>query len=355
MFFVLTRFNAFPFWFFFVFVLTVLIWDLGDLSFSRADVAVFHYRRLAEDRFIAVSLENLSRTLSDDLSQVSRKLASLAKENGSTDNITIIVTFLRPVQEICARHDNELDAGNNVPDADSAALYSGITSTSSLIGPFNNNKNTMNGTEFENQQMEEGNANGTDDALPSPDKPVFDSPSGSGGEIFGDSPNPFTSAAENSISGCFEGDDSENIGNLGEFKQASPSMFEQMTSPVETEGVRSTAYRELEEIDQQNKPDEVDFMARQDQHWITQPISNPFGNEGVKVGASHGSSSAVVASVPEDNNFEENSHYQDEEEVATLLAKVSDGQLKPQDVMEFARKGSSSPSSDEEEEGKYFS
>ena len=42
----------------------------------------------------------LSSSLAENLSLVSQNLISLAKDNGSTDNITIIVVFLRPIEDL---------------------------------------------------------------------------------------------------------------------------------------------------------------------------------------------------------------------------------------------------------------
>ncbi len=42
----------------------------------------------------------LSLFLSECLDHVAQRLVTAAKENGSTDNITIVVVFLRPVAEI---------------------------------------------------------------------------------------------------------------------------------------------------------------------------------------------------------------------------------------------------------------
>ena len=37
---------------------------------------------------------------SDKLDLVSQELVKLAKDNGSTDNITIVVVFLKPIEEL---------------------------------------------------------------------------------------------------------------------------------------------------------------------------------------------------------------------------------------------------------------
>ena len=42
----------------------------------------------------------LPSSLAENLSLVSQNLISLAKDNGSTDNITIIVVFLRPIEDL---------------------------------------------------------------------------------------------------------------------------------------------------------------------------------------------------------------------------------------------------------------
>ena len=39
-----------------------------------------------------------------DLSHVSNRLVTVAKDNGSTDNITIVVVFLKPIEQLIKEH-----------------------------------------------------------------------------------------------------------------------------------------------------------------------------------------------------------------------------------------------------------
>ena len=71
---------------------------------------------------------------------VSQELVKLAKDNGSTDNITIVVVFLKPIEELLATN---MEAELNTKDTNGTAtmnnnekevLYDGITSTSIFVG-----------------------------------------------------------------------------------------------------------------------------------------------------------------------------------------------------------------------------
>ncbi len=83
---------------------------------------------------------------------------------------------------------------------------------------------------------------------------AFDSPAG-GGAVFGDSPDPFASAAA-AAAAAVAASQQDGDGALGEgeqFKQASPSIFEQsVPSPSTPVG------------------GEADFMANQEAAWINQ-------------------------------------------------------------------------------------
>ena len=76
----------------------------------------------------------------DKLELVSQELVKLAKDNGSTDNITIVVVFLKPIEELLATN---MEAELNTKDTNGTAtmnnnekevLYDGITSTSVFVG-----------------------------------------------------------------------------------------------------------------------------------------------------------------------------------------------------------------------------
>ena len=209
---------------------------------------------------------------SDDLDKISQKLVSVAKDNGSTDNITIVVVFLKPVSELAERAESSRDE----VDADDPILYNGITSTSVYI----NNPEAvkmMNGSSNENLSS---NGTATEDASNNNNNPfsspsvgelgsttkvgAFDSPLG-GGVVFGDSPM---------ASDPFKMDSSGMTGVVdGDFKSASPSMFDQSLEDSKGERKSST-------------DDVVDFMANQADAWInnTTPttasvasaVANPF-------------------------------------------------------------------------------
>ena len=69
-----------------------------------------------------------NQTNGGDLENLSAKLATIAKEKGSTDNITIIVVLLKPVMEvICPPLVPDQVEGREAPHTH------GITSTSSYV------------------------------------------------------------------------------------------------------------------------------------------------------------------------------------------------------------------------------
>ena len=80
----------------------------------------------------------------DKLELVSQELVKLAKDNGSTDNITIVVVFLKPIEELLATNmEAELNTKEQTSNGPSCAtmnnnekevLYDGITSTSIFVG-----------------------------------------------------------------------------------------------------------------------------------------------------------------------------------------------------------------------------
>jgi len=102
-----------------------------------------------------------------DIENISARLATIAKEKGSGDNITIIVVFLKPVEEVISLGKlTNRSSGSAEPD------IAGITSTSDFVF----------------------STGGRDSLEPSKDKPDFTSPNVSfanpeGGAMF--SPDPF--------------------------------------------------------------------------------------------------------------------------------------------------------------------
>ena len=72
---------------------------------------------------------------SDNLDLISQKLVTLAKDQGSSDNISIVVVFFKPIEELIS-----------VPHLPSAEptkenLYAGITSTCEFITAMNGKTN----------------------------------------------------------------------------------------------------------------------------------------------------------------------------------------------------------------------
>ena len=80
----------------------------------------------------------------DKLDLVSQELVKLAKDNGSSDNISIVVVFLKPIEELAAMElpidTKDLDTisqngtNNMMNNNEKEALYDGITSTSIYVG-----------------------------------------------------------------------------------------------------------------------------------------------------------------------------------------------------------------------------
>ena len=75
---------------------------------------------------------------------MSQELVKLAKDNGSSDNISIVVVFLKPIEELAAMElpidTKDLDTisqngtNNMMNNNEKEALYDGITSTSIYVG-----------------------------------------------------------------------------------------------------------------------------------------------------------------------------------------------------------------------------
>ena len=148
--------------------------------------------------------------VSDNLDSISQQLVILAKDNGSTDNITVVVVFLKPIEEILHKIRTEyhhlqnedidnydtIDCGGsftytNVPGLQ---LYAGVTSTSKFVTDFN-----MNGGSTDNL------TNGDDihhlDETPSPG-------------IKSNTNNPFSTMIDLGLTEKqFQGDSSSDCGN----------------------------------------------------------------------------------------------------------------------------------------------
>ena len=195
-------------------------------------------------------------TVSDNLDLATANLVTFAKKNGSTDNITIVIVFLRAIDELAERANATKEKSATLEDA--TVLDVGITSTCRFIAnrldPYERPDN-MNGDDAD--PMSAAAAAGQ---LASPmlsggeTGSAFDSPMG-GGSMFSDSPDPFASAVAKN--GALET-------SSDDFKRASPSMFDQ---PFDSDGERNSGSG----VSAANAPgnrDEVDFMANQEQAWI---------------------------------------------------------------------------------------
>lgn len=133
---------------------------------------------------------------------MSQELVKLAKDNGSSDNISIVVVFLKPIEELAAMElpidTKDLDTisqngtNNMMNNNEKEALYDGITSTSIYVG-----KNSIEvGEETDDDEDEASrkisSSSGEDSAIGSDLKPgnnPFSSPGGGFG--FGEVVNPF--------------------------------------------------------------------------------------------------------------------------------------------------------------------
>jgi len=158
--------------------------------FISADPDVTTIEMIDREEFIIVACDGLWDTVSPeeatdlvfdhleenksnggDVENISSMLATIAKEKGSSDNITVIIIFLKPVEELI-----KLGKSSNRSHATNVTDTSGVTSTS----------------EFVLCPIE-----GRDSIEPSKDKPDYTSPNVSfasleGGAVF--SPDPFAGA-----------------------------------------------------------------------------------------------------------------------------------------------------------------
>ena len=80
--------------------------------------------------------------IAEKLDLVSQELVKLAKDNGSSDNISIVVVFLKPIDELVDSRNNmelpvtkdENTTNGTMNNNDKEVLYDGITSTSIYVG-----------------------------------------------------------------------------------------------------------------------------------------------------------------------------------------------------------------------------
>jgi len=257
----------------------------------------------------------------------------LAKDNGSSDNITIIVVFFKPIEQLIAQP--QKDIVNHKED-----LYAGITSTCSYI--------RMNGKTGEEQTFR-FYSNGADndrDGINSPN-PFSDGmsdfgikssdpnpfASDGGGYVYDNVVNPFADMVSRKQSGTTDVDDDDKmtsddgndslddvIHNLTaeKFQQASSSMFDD-SSVFQKESERSSS---------------SDFMAHQANAWMPSPNVAPMIAAAPGVALHHfnpfapKSDSGFISPACNSNNQSEDSAENHEERVAAASVISEDDELK---------------------------
>jgi len=166
---------------------------------------------------------------SDNLDLVAQRLTHQAKTAGSSDNITIVVVFLKPVEELVRLADNEYA---EAPEPAREELYAGVTSTCKYVSA------TATGEEVVAVTAAGTAMNGNENPFASPlitaeanNGGAFESSAGGASFINESSPDPFASASEDGGTSA-----AQPISGPDQFKQASPSMFEEsVASPAATE------------------------------------------------------------------------------------------------------------------------
>lgn len=219
------------------------------------------------------------------MNAVAQTLVSLAKRNGSSDNITIIVVFLRPINELLTSEDQT----DSTMEADE--LYDGVTSTSQFIHPNNGISNGDNETQpavtnpFASPLVENGKA----------ENPFADA---QGGSVFNN--NPFQEGSKQM--------EDQLMGAEEQFKRASPSMF----------GAFEDSSAELSAAP-------ADFMANQDASWIPSPSqpTNPFLK--IDSGFISPANNSNHHSASSEGSAENDRNLEDEEEEGKEVSKLLSG------------------------------
>ncbi len=234
---------------------------------------------------------------------MSQDLVKLAKDNGSSDNITIVVVFLKPIEELATmelpvttKDLSSTDSASNLADVnglnnnDKDVLYDGITSTSIYVGKDaidlnEEDKDTEDDEEEElKRKISSSSASssgaGSSIADLKPNNP-FASPDG-GGFVYGDVVNPFSGmtsevktaddipAVDESLEGMInEAFGTVTVNKLDDFKNASPSMFDE------------SMFNKSDLLDSSEADKAKDFMASTENSWINAAnnvaaLSNPF-------------------------------------------------------------------------------
>ncbi len=203
---------------------------------------------------------------------MSQKLVKLAKDNGSTDNITVIVVFLKSIGDLINTDSMEdiSTKDNNV----STDLYDGVTSTSVFIGKDVDNMSNGN----DSRKSSGASSSDSNPFLTSGDLAglgIDESPSknpfanAEGGGFYGEVVNPFAEG-DGGLTNQ-NGEDAVDFSGLanssgeeGGFKRASPSLFGEADDSGSAIGV---AKRGSDGI--------PDFMSSTEASWI--PTGTPSG------------------------------------------------------------------------------
>lgn len=257
---------------------------------------------------------------------MSQELVKLAKDNGSSDNITIVVVFLKTAEELAAMElpvTKDLDAlemTNGTNNNEKEVLYDGITSTSIYVGKDAIDVNDMeDDSESEEEAVRKVSSSSGEDSAVGAENP-FASPDG-GGFGYGEVVNPFSGMTKDSdsipaVDASLEGMINEAFGTvsvnkLDDFKNASPSMFEESMSPsmFEKPAVSGNG---------------ADFMASTEHSWINNGAaasanpSNPF------LKGDSGFISPACQSNNHSASSEDSAENHDEREAASSMASNED-------------------------------
>lgn len=265
---------------------------------------------------------------------MSQELVKLAKDNGSSDNISIVVVFLKPIEELAAMelpvtkdiNSDEITNGT-MNNNDKEMLYDGITSTSIYVG-----KNAVDVTDDDNdsangESRKTSSSSGAEsiDEL-KPNNP-FASPDG-GGFVYSEVVNPFSGMTgkdgddqsippvDQSLEGMInEAFGTVSVNKLDDFKNASPSMFDESMSP---------SLFDKAKVSSSGGPG--DFMASTEGSWINNGSAALNANPFIK------GDSGFISPACQSNNHsassEDSAENHDEREAASSMASNEEEEVK---------------------------
>lgn len=263
---------------------------------------------------------------------MSQELVKLAKDNGSSDNISIVVVFLKPIEELAAMelpvtkdiNSDEITNGTMMNNNDKEMLYDGITSTSIYVGKnaieVDDDNDSANGESRKTSSS--SGAESIDDLKPNN---PFASPDG-GGFVYSEVVNPFSGmkdgesdsipAVDQSLEGMInEAFGTVSVNKLDDFKNASPSMFDESMSP----GLFDKA--------KVSNSGPGDFMASTEGSWINNGAGggaalNPF------IKGDSGFISPACQSNNHSASSEDSAENHDEREAASSMASNEEEEVK---------------------------